>query len=88
MDLARGYQSAQYLAHFASRGQWGKKKLNLFHARSDYSLEINRCEDGNRSDLGGRCALGNGFLIALAKQLPLRRLACSRNRGNDAKLLP
>ncbi len=88
MDLAGGDQAAQHFAHLASCGQRSQEELNLFHAGGDYRLKIDGGKHRNGRDLRRRGAFGDGLLIAMAKKLPLGRLAGCRNRWDDPQLLP
>ena len=49
--LPRSNQSAQHFAHLAACRQRGKEQFYLFHAGSDYGLQINGSQHRNRGDL-------------------------------------
>jgi hypothetical protein len=88
VDLARGHQTTQHLAHLAAGGERGQEQLDIFHAGGNHRLQVNRGQHGDGRNLGGGGAFGNGFLETLAEQLPLSSLAGGRNDWDDAKLLP
>ena len=88
VNLARGHQAAQHLAHLAAGGERGQEQLDLFHAGGDHRLQVDGGKHRDGRHLGGGGAFGNGFLETQAQQLPLGRLAGSGDDRNDAKLLP
>jgi hypothetical protein len=75
MHLAGGHQAAKHFAYFAARGERRQEQLDVFHAGRDHGLQVDGGKHRDRRYLRGGCAFGNGFLEALAKQLPLGRLA-------------
>jgi hypothetical protein len=88
VDLARGYQAAQYLAYLAAGGERGQEQLHIFHAGGNHRLQVNGGKYGDGSHLGGGGAFSYGLLETLAEQLPLSSLTWGGNDRNNAKLLP
>ena len=88
MDLSSGHQTTQHFAHFASSGKGSQEQLNLFHARRNHSLQIDRSQHRDRRHLRRRRSLGNRLLVAKAQELPLGRFTRRRDNWNDPQLLP
>jgi hypothetical protein len=88
VDLPRRHQPAQYFAHLAARRQGSQEQLNLFHARRNHGLQIDRSQYGDRRHLRRRRSLGNRLLVAMAQELPLCRFARRSDNWNDPQLLP
>jgi hypothetical protein len=88
VDLARRYKAAQHFAHLAASCEGSQEQFNLFHARGNHSLKIDRSQHGDRRHLRRRSSFSNGLLIALAQELPLGSLARRRDNWNDPQLLP
>ena len=88
VNLACGDQSAQNFAHLAARGERSKEHLDLFHAGGDHGLQVDGGKHGDRGDLRGGSAFGDGLLEAGAQQLPFGGLPGSGDDRNDAQLLP
>lgn len=88
MHLPGGDETAEDFAYLAARCERGQEQLDVFHAGSDYGLQVNGREDRDGRDLRSGCSLGNGFLEAEPEQLPLGRLAGRGDDRNNTELLP